>query len=75
MKYSINPLTTEILDQQFDSFIQTLENLKDTGNPDKDRILELFRYTQHDSQYFVAQKDNGEIIGTIKTIIEPKLIR
>jgi hypothetical protein len=74
-KYSIVELTREILEEKFDSFVSTLENLRPNWDANKSKILDYFDKINWDSKIFVIIDENSQIIWTISIIIEYKLIR
>ena len=74
-KYKIRELSKKDFLKHFDSFVDTLENLKPTGNKNKQKLKKLFELSLKQGPTFVAQKKDGEIIGTLKVLFEPKLLR
>ena len=74
-KYSVRKLSKKDFIKHFDSFIDTLENLKPTGDIDKKKLKKFFALSLRQGPTYVAQKKEGEIIGTLKVLIEPKLLR
>jgi dTDP-glucose pyrophosphorylase/predicted GNAT family acetyltransferase len=74
-KYTIKKLEKKEFIKHFYSFIDTLENLKPTGEISKKRLKKFFEMSLKQWPTFVAQKDDGDIIGTLKVLIEPKLLR
>lgn len=74
-KYSMVELTRKLLDEKFDSFMGTLENLKPNFDINKTRILEYFDKINWDSKIFVIIDENSQVIWSITIIIEYKLIR
>ena len=74
-KYSVRKLSKKDFIKHFDSFIDTLENLKPTGDIDKKKLKKFFALSLRQGPTYVAQKKDGEIIGTLKVLIEPKLLR
>lgn len=74
-KYTVKELTKKEFLKQFDSFIETLENLKPSGGISKKRLKKFFELSIKQWPTFVAVKKDGEVIGSIKVLIEAKLIR
>lgn len=75
MNYNIIELTRDKLEKSFDSFIETLENLKPSWDIDKQKILSYFDEANKTSRTFIIEKEDWEIIWCIKVLIEYKLIR
>lgn len=74
-KYVVKKLERKDFLKHFDSFVETLENLKPSGSIDKKNLKRFFRRSLEQGPIYVAQAKNGDIIGTIKVLLEPKLIR
>ena len=71
MDYSIRQL--ELADLEDDSgFFDTLSNLSQVGNIDSAKKQEVFNKIKDNSFIFVAVSDDGQIIGSIKLLVEPK---
>ena len=56
-------------------FLTTLDSLKDTGNMDKEKLLEIFKKIESNpGHHIIVAEMNGKIIGTTTLLIEPKFI-
>lgn len=73
--YTIKRLEKKDILKHFDSFVETLENLKPTGDTNKKRIKKFFDMALKQWPIYGAVKKDGEIIGTVKVLLEAKLIR
>jgi len=67
-------LTEEELNNNFESYISTIENLKWIKDSNKETIQRYFKNIINNSKIFIAKKDNS-IIWSLTAIIEYKLIR
>ena len=75
MEYSITTLTEEKLIKNYNSLIETLENLKPTWRTNLKKLIEFFREMEKTSKTYIAELENWEIIWTIKLLVEYKLNR
>jgi glucosamine-phosphate N-acetyltransferase len=74
--YNLKELTKEDLQQNFDSFRDTLKNLREVGGLSIDAAINvLSSINSQNGHIFVAQKEDGEIIGAATLLIEQKFIR
>ena len=76
LEYQIRELTSEGIEQHFASLCGTLKNLREVGNlsiPDAVKILS--EINSQNGHIYVAQKEDGEIIGAGTLLIEQKFIR
>ena len=75
MNYSITTLTEEKLEKNYNSLIETLDNLKPTWNTNIEILKNTLKEMDKTSKTFIAELENWEIIWTIKLLIEHKLNR
>ena len=75
MEYSITTLTEEKLIKNYDSLIETLDNLKPTWDTNLEKLKNIFLEMEKTSKTFIAELENWKIIWTIKLLIEYKLNR
>ena len=75
MNYTINILTEEKLIKNYNSLIETLENLKPIWNTNIEKLKKYFNEMEKTSKTFIAELENWEIIWTIKLLVEYKLNR
>lgn len=74
-KYKISILTKKDFMKYFDSFVDTLESLKPTGDTSKKKLKKFFELSEKQGPTFVAINKDKEIIGTLKVLLEAKLLR
>ena len=75
MNFKIRPLETQDLDKS--SFLETLSNLSDVKNLSTKQAQEIFSMASGQGVYFLVAiceegEHQGEIVATVKLIIEPK---
>ena len=76
LEYQIKELSGEDIKTQFDSLKDTLKNLREVGNLSvTDAIKLLFEINSQKGHVYIAQREDGEIIGTGTLLIEQKFIR
>ena len=76
LDYQIKELSKEDIEKQFNSFKYTLKNLREVGNLSvTDAIKLLLEINSRNGHIYVAQREDGEIIGTGTLLIEQKFIR
>ena len=76
MTFTIQELTSDILDTHLDDFIETLNNLVPTEAMSLQKANEVLqKINAQDTHIYVALHDDGHLVGSISLMIEQKFIR
>lgn len=76
IEYSVRELEADLLRTQYESFKETLKNLRDVEDLPVERAVEILAdINSQGSHIYVACLETGEIIGATTLMIEQKFIR